>query len=345
MVPVPNAQPPQIAVGEKHVAVAGLPAEAAINLAHAARPRQVFGTHLREVGARRQLAQGSGGEKTDMRVVRIERDHVHRRGHHDRTQAAGFQHAMKLHDGALGIGQMLEQPAAEYAFEISIREGNLISAAQGDLELLCGVILDQVWRVIDGDDAARVLAGEPAAARSHVGDGPLALESRFIPESAPYHFDLADDPFAGGKNVLAVRRFRHARRQLSATIPNASMAPCRARAPSSTVPAATGWLGAVGAAFPSARASRYVRPMTLILTLGNSGQVYTGFRPAPVLGRSRPRGGSFSVRPKLRPSSLTASILEFATPSTSSEVWRSRGSFSISTNRSISGSSSFSFRC
>ena len=120
---------------------------------------------------------------------------------------------MKLQDGARRFGQMLEQPAAEYAFEISIREGDLIGAAQSDPKLLRAVLVRQalrpVRRIIDGDDIVRVLASEPTAARSHIGDGLFAPEPRFVKEFAPYHFDLADHPLAGGQDVLAVWRFRH----------------------------------------------------------------------------------------------------------------------------------------
>ncbi len=57
-------------------------------------------------------------------------------------------------------------------------------------------------------------------------------------------------------------------------------------------------------------------------------------------------GSSFSVRPKAQ-TLVTHGLysLEFATPSTFSEVWRSRGSFSTSTGRALSGSSSRSFHC
>ncbi len=58
-------------------------------------------------------------------------------------------------------------------------------------------------------------------------------------------------------------------------------------------------------------------------------------------------GSSFSVRPKaqtLVPHG-TAFILEFATPSTFSEVWWPRGSFSTSTSRALYGFSLCSFHC
>src|SRR5579862_5655874 len=98
---------------------------------------------------------------------------------------------------------MLEQPAAEDAFEVCVGKGNGLGAAHSDAEAPA-IVRHHVRRVVDGHYVGGVLAGEPAAAGTHVGYRALAPESGVVKEPAPVHLHLPGDSLTGGEYVLSI---------------------------------------------------------------------------------------------------------------------------------------------
>ena len=203
VVSIDEAKAAQIEIGKRDVVPRRLCTQAA-DLADAPGPGQEAGAAPCESGRRGKLLKRGLRKRANVRVVGVERVHVVGCWDDNGAYPPGPQHPAEFNGGALGIRKMFEQPATEQAFEVIVGEGNGSGCAQPDRKPLRGEICDQVRRVIDGDDVAGVLAREPTAAGTDIGDRAFAPKTGFVPESSPNHLDLAHAAFAGGKDVPAV---------------------------------------------------------------------------------------------------------------------------------------------
>jgi len=127
-----------------------------------------------------------------------------RRRHNDACVSVAFENPMHLRDRATRFPEVFQEPTTEDSLKIFIRIRNFIGVSQSDVNALPSIVPNNFRSVVHRNDVNYILLCEPAASRSQIENGSLALESCLVPELAIEELQLANSLSAGSKNIFTI---------------------------------------------------------------------------------------------------------------------------------------------